>query len=246
MREHASFTIDPLAMLAESLLDGMQFNVDGWMDRGRIGFFGIVESVMYPGTQAFARFEYPSRLPAAVQADAYALAERAMRAVGFDHGAFNIELTWQPADGRIRVIEINPRLAAQFADLYEKVDGTTPYAVLADLSLGRAPRWRRGEGRFAAAASFVLREFDDADKVAPDPAQRRWLAEHHPEATLITFIKHGSSRRREMKWLGSYRYAIMSLGGSSRDDLEHRYADICRHVRFERQVELAAEPARAT
>jgi len=243
MREHgAEFTVDPEHMLAEGLLDGVQINVDGWMDRGRIGFFGIVDAVMYPGTQAFARFEYPSRLPAAAQADAYAVAERAMRAVGFDHGAFNIELFWQPSTGRLHVVEINPRLAAQFGDLYEKVDGINPYSVLADLSLGRTPHWTRGEGRFRAATSFVFREFDGAVKIAPNRAQIRWLGERYPDAVLQTFIKQGNSRWREHKWLGSYRYAIINLGGESRDDLERRYADVCRNVSFEHAGKVRFEP----
>jgi hypothetical protein len=220
-------------MLGESLMTGMQVNVDGWMDRGRAGFFGIVDAAMYPGTQAFARFEYPSRLPADAQVRAYDLAERAMRAVGFDHGAFNVELFFDPANGRMCVIEINPRLAAQFGDLYWKVDGTHPYAVLADLFKGRAPGYTRRQGAFAAAASFVLRAFDDAVKVVPSRGHREWLAVRYADASLHTFIKHGASRAREVKWLGSYRYAIVNLGGNSREDVEMRFADVCRHVSFD-------------
>jgi len=242
MREHREFRVDPLQMIGESLLDGVQINVDGWMHRGAIGFFGIVDSVMYPGTRAFARFEYPSRLPASAQAAAYTVAERAVRAVEFDHGAFNVELFWQPATGRMHIVEINPRLAAQFGDIYDKVDGTHPYAVLADLATGRAPRWVRGQGRFRAATSFVLREFDGAVKIAPDRAQLRWLAERHPDARLYTFIKHGGSRAREMKWLGSYRYAALNLGGASREDVEQRFADIRRHMSFERPRPARFDP----
>ncbi|MCC6193067.1 MAG: ATP-grasp domain-containing protein [Burkholderiales bacterium] len=236
MRDYGEFSVDPAHMLGEGVLDGAQINVDGWMDRGRIGFFGIVDAVMYPGTQAFQRFEYPTRLPPDAQAQAFAVAEQAMRAVGFDHGAFNVELFWQPATGSISIIEINPRLAAQFGDLYQKVDGTHPYRVLADLCVGRTPRWERGRGPFRAAASFVFREFDGAVKVAPDRAQIRWLSGRYPDAALQTFIKHGNSRWRETKWLGSYRYAIVNLGGTSRDDLEQRFADVCRHVSFERRT----------
>jgi hypothetical protein len=235
MRQCTDFDVDPLHMMAESLLDGVQVNVDGWFDRGVAGFFGVVDAVMYPGTTAFRRFEYPSRLPEAAQAEAFALAERAMRAVGFDHGAFNVEMFWQPATGRFQVIEINPRLAAQFGDLYANVDGTHPYSVLADLSVGRAPTWTRRAGRCGAAASCVFREFNGAVKFAPDAADIRWLETRYPDATLHTFIKHGGSRRREAKWLGSYRYAIVNLGGADRDDVVRRFDDICRPVRFERR-----------
>jgi hypothetical protein len=165
---------------------------------------------------------------------ACAIAERVMRATAFDYGAFNVELFWNPATNRFQVIEINPRLAAQFGDLYEKVDGINPYSVLADLSVGRTPQWTRRQGAYGAAASFVFREFNGAVKIAPDKAQIDWLGSAHPDARLHTFIKHGNSRWRETKWLGNYRYAIVNLGGADRADLERRHADVCRNLAFER------------
>ena len=53
--------------IAEEALRGVQVTVDGFMDGGRATVTGVVDSVMYPGTSSFERFEYPSRLPAAVQ-----------------------------------------------------------------------------------------------------------------------------------------------------------------------------------
>lgn len=244
-RELGDIAVDPTHMLAEDVMDGVQVNVDGWVLRGQVHFFGIVDAVMYPGTQAFARFEHPSRLPPSMQDHACDVAARALRAVGFDHGAFNVELFCDPAAGTARVIEINPRFAAQFGDLYEKVHGTHPYAVLADLATGRTPHMTRGAGRYAAAASFVHRAFDDAVKVRPGSGQRTWLARHHPDATLATFIKRGASRARETKWLGSYRYAIVNVGGASRDDVEDRHADIVRHLDFDRRPGLGAGMAAA-
>jgi hypothetical protein len=221
-------------LIGEEPLEGVQVNVDGYVHRGAVHCPGVVDSVMYPGTIAFQRFEYPSRMPEAVQHELMHVARKAIEAIGFDHGMFNVELFWRPRDGAISVIEINPRLAAQFADLYEKVDGTNPYQVLADLALGRTPRWVARAGRYGAAASFVLREFDGATKVAPRPTEIRWLATTHPDARLQTFIKRGQSRSREMKWLGSYRYATVNLGGRDRDDLLRRYDAICANLSFER------------
>ena len=234
LREWPDLDVPAEAMLVEGLLDGVQVNVDGWFDRGVPNVFGIVDSVMYPGTTAFMRFEYPSRLDEAVQARLAKVAIEALRAVGFDHGAFNVELFWRPGDGAIHVIEINPRLAAQFGDLYEKVDGAHPYEAVVALATGRSPEWRRREGRYGAAASFVFREFDGAVKIAPERAGIAWLKTTHPDAHLQTFIKKGHARWREMRWLGSYRYAIVNLGGRDRDDLMRRYDEVCRNVSFER------------
>ena len=243
MREYTDLTIDPTQMMGESLQHGVQLNIDGWMDRGSLGFFGIVEAEMYPGTAAFARFEYPSRLPAADQERAFAVAERAIRAIGFDHGTFNVELFYDPATGSLQIIEINPRLAAQFGDLYEKVDGANPYDVLVDLAVGRPVQWRHRQGAFGAAASFVFREFGDAIKVVPARADLDWLATTHPDARLQTFIKQGNSRWRETRWLGNYRFAIVNMGGTDREDLFRRFGDVCRHVAFERDrpVRLARD-----
>jgi hypothetical protein len=149
-------------------------------------------------------------------------------------------LFWRPRDGAISVIEINPRLAAQLADLYQKVDGISPYRVLADLAIGRAPRWVTRAGRYAAAASFVLREFDGAIKVAPQRAEIRRLSTTHPDAQVQTFIKRGQSRAREMKWVGSYRYAAVNLGGRDHDDLVRGYEAICANLSFERPRGMAA------
>jgi biotin carboxylase len=232
----AAEVCDAHHLIGEEPLEGLQVNVDGFVDRGTVHCLGVVDSSMYPGTTAFQRFEYPSRLPQSAQDEVERVAVRALHAIGFDHGMFNVELFWRARDNAISVIEINPRVAAQFADLYAKVDGTNLYRVIADLAIGRSPQWRRRAGPHGAAASFVLREFDGAIKVAPRRAEIDWLRRNFPDAGLQTFIKHGASRAREMKWLGSYRYATISLGGSDRDDVFRRFDAVHSRLSFERHV----------
>jgi biotin carboxylase len=234
----ATEVCDAHHLIGEEPLEGVQVNVDGYVDRGVTHCFGVVDAVMYPGTIAFQRFDYPSRLPETVQHEIERVASRALEAIGFDHGMFNVELFWRPRDGAITIIEINPRLAAQFADLYEKVDGTNPYRLLADLAVGREARWIARAGAHGTAASFVLREFDGAVKVAPSRAEIHRLRATHPDAGLQTFIKRGSSRSREMKWLGSYRYATINLGARDRDDLFRRFETVCANLSFERPAGL--------
>jgi len=231
---YTDFAINPEHLLAEGLISGRhQVTVDGYARRGEITVVGIVDSIMYPGTQAFQRFEYPSSLPAAVQQRMSELAYRALRALGFDHGAFNVEMIWDEQTDKLQLIEVNPRLAAQFGDLYEKVNGLNTYELLLDLTLDRELRDRSGKGAYGSAASFVFREFNGAVKVAPDQAQIAWLQSNYPDALLNTYIKEGHSRWREVKWLGSYRYAVLNLGGRDRHDMFARFEHICEHLRFE-------------
>jgi biotin carboxylase len=249
VRDHATGAdrceVDVRHLIGEEILDGVQVNVDGYVREGIAHCLGVVDSIMYPGTIAFQRFEYPSRLPPEVRRYLERIACAALAAIGFDHGMFNVELFWRPRDGAVKIIEINPRLAAQFVDLYRNVDGTNPYQVLVDLAVGREPRWTAGAGRCCVAASFVLRAFDDAVKVPPTRTEIRWLKAQHPEVGLQTFIKNGEGRAREMRWLGSYRYATISIGGRDREDLFRRYEDICANVAFERAPLLASVGALA-
>ena len=259
---YTDFELNSEHLIGEALITGRhQVTVDGYAENGEIRILGVVDSVMYPGTQAFQRFEYPSLLPDAVQQRMSDIAIRALHALSFDHGSFNVEMVWDDVHDRIQIIEVNPRLAAQFGDLYEKVDGINSYRVLLDLTVGRSPQTHfdtakpqgqvgaaaKPRGQFGAAASFVFREFIGATKIAPSGAEIAWLGHHYPDALLHTYIKEGNSRWREVKWLGSYRYAVLNMGGRDHHDLLARHDHVCRNITFENseRIDLSATIAEA-
>ena len=161
LERHTGQSIGSKRLIAEGILKGAQVTVEGYAFGGKASVMGIVNSIMFPGTIAFSRFDYPSRLPEDVQAHMADIAVALMQGLGFDNGLFNIEMMYDSDTGRIAIIEINPRMASQFADLYEKVDGTSSYQVLLDIAEGRAPRFTRRQGRYTFAASCVLRAFAD-------------------------------------------------------------------------------------
>lgn len=237
MRDCTPFTLGARAMIAEQLLDGVQLNVDGYVDRGRVHLLGIVDEVMYPGTQAFMRFEYPSRLDAASCARVEALVTQVIGALHLGHGFFNVELMLDPARGRLTVIEVNPRMASQIVNLYRRVDGCDPYRILLDLATGVTPRAIRNAGEFHAAASFVMRRFDGrAPARMPSAAQIEAVHRRHPDARLMLYLKRGAGLAREMKWLGSHRYAVLNLGGRDAADLMARYEAIRRELAFDAET----------
>lgn len=219
--------VDTHHMIAEALLSGVQLNLDGYVHEGRVHTLGIIDANMYPGTQAFASFEYPSRVPSEVRARVTALAEKIIAGIGYRHGFFNAELVWNPQTGRIDLIEINPRMASQLAYLYEGVDGINIYRMNLELALGEIPRPERETPRFGHAASFALRKFD-GKPLAAEPTREALaqVSRHFPEARLMLYLKRGAALAREMKWLGSYRYAVVNMGAASADDLYRRCADI--------------------
>lgn len=243
MHRYTRLTTDAHHMIAEGLLEGVQVNMDGYMDRGRLQLIGIVDEHFYPGTMHFSRFEYPSALPAAVQVRMAGLAGRVLAHIGYRHGFFNIELTWDPASDRIGIVEINPRLASQLAYLYECVDGVNLYDMMLELALGEAPAVVRRPQAWTRAASFAYRKFDGGGAARPPAEALARLAVDHPEARLMLYHKRGAGLAREMKWLGSHRYAVLNLCGRDADDLDRRYLAITRLLGFE--TEGAQAPQRA-
>lgn len=213
-------------MMLEQPVVAPQYNLDGYAFGGEIRELGFVESVMYPGTQAFMRFGYPCQLAAEARERALDVARRFLRAVGFAHGLFNMEFFYDAPRQRLTVIEFNPRMASQFSDLYLKVDGVDLHRVALELAHGRDPALLAPVAPAAGiAASFVYRSFDpNARPPMPAAARRRELARAFPDAMLFCFDKSAGQIARDFKWLGSYRYGILHLSGSDPADL----ADRCR------------------
>jgi len=233
MRAHSPLVEDPFSMVCEEVIRGRQVTANGYARDGRVAMLGTVDSVMYPGTDQFQRFQYPSTLPAETLSRIDALAARLLEGLGFRHGMFNIEMRVDPASGTLRVIEVNPRAAGQFYDLFERVDGYSLFEALLDLECGLAPRIRRGEGRQRHAASFVLRDLA-GEGLSRWPSARRIarLRSEHPDAHVMIYRKRGADLKREMKWLGSYRYGVFNTGGATLEEMFGRFHRFCRDIDF--------------
>ncbi len=216
------------SMMLEEPVQAAQYCLDGVVFNGQIKPLGVVDAIMYPGTQSFMRFDYPSKLPANVQARALDVASKFLKAVGFDYGIFNMEFFYDAATDQLKVIEFNPRMASQFADLYLRVDGIDLYAMAMALAQGNDP-WlaQRVAPTAGAASSFVYRSFnpdlpDEQQPKMPLPTAMRTLQHEFPDHLLLQFHKAGHSLMRDFKWLGSYRYGILHLGGKDTTDLRER------------------------
>jgi hypothetical protein len=212
------------SMMLEAPVRGRQYSLDAYVFEGRCTPLGIVDAIMYPGTDAFMRFDYPSRLSSAVQERALDVARRFMEAVGFDHGLFNMEFIHDELTDEIKVIEFNPRMAAQFSDLYARVDGVNLHEIALALAHGIDPaNLPRTAPTAGCASSFVYRSFDpDAGVAMPSRHRVRELGVIFPDHQLFQFPKLSAEIRRDFKWLGSYRYGIMHLGGRDPIDLRAR------------------------
>jgi hypothetical protein len=138
-----------------------------------------------------------------------------------------------PATGQPRIIEINPRAAGQFYDLFERVDGYSLFEALLDLESGREPVVHHRAGREKHAASFVLRDLA-GEGLSRWPSRREIAALQaaNPDMHVMIYPKRGADLRREMKWLGSYRYGVFNVGGVTLEEMFGRFHRICEEITF--------------
>jgi hypothetical protein len=222
------------SMIAEGLIEGDQVTVEGFIHNGRARVIGIVDSVMYPGTRSFKQFDYPSHAPKNVQARMAAIARIAATASGLDNTMFNIEMSHDPRTGDVKIIEVNSRMSSQFADLFEKVDGVNTYEITLALAAGERPRFTPGGGEFACASSFVFRAFEDKKvRAVPTVEQIEAVKRDMPDARIEVLAQPGAQLSDSAQDVGSYRYAIISLGGKTESDLEQKREAAERALPFE-------------
>lgn len=159
---------DIRGFLVEELVEGDEVTLEGFVHEGRVTVIGVTDSVKYPGTSSFERFEYPSALPPARLGDLQELAKVLVPAHGLDGCFFNIEF-FVPDGGPVRIVEVNARIASQFSPLVEAAHGRSTYDVLFALACGEDPRWDGGAAH-GVAISYVVRVFEDAVvEVVPAP-----------------------------------------------------------------------------
>jgi biotin carboxylase len=236
LRPRTGWSVDAGDLLVEELLPGAQVSVEGYVQHGRAHVLGIVDAVMHPGTHSFKRFVYPSALPAATQAAITDVAVRLMEGLDYGDALFNIEMRWDPATGRVGIIEVNPKIASQFPDLFEKVDGCSTYTTLMEVALGRSPSFRHGGGRWKLAASCALRVFEDhfVHRV-PGPADVAAVLARFPDARVQVIARPGRRLSQDFQDPFSFRYGLVNLGADSEADLLERLEQCVRLLPFEMQ-----------
>ena len=197
--------------LGEELLSGDEVTLEGYVHGESVVTIGVTDSVKYPGTFSFERFEYPSRLSEERQAELSDIASRILPALGFEGGFFNVEF-FVPQEGPAQIIEVNGRIASQFAPLVLALHGRSTYDALFELACGKDPHWETGlpDG---AAVSYVMRVFEDAHvEAVPDP-----------EDNLEVLVRPGLPLSAQgTNDAQSYRLAILYESGETRDEAEAR------------------------
>jgi len=227
LRHYGATEYDAQGFIAEEVLHGFQVTVEGFVFNHTVTIMGIVDSLMYPGTISFERFRYPSHLDISVQERMGAIAERAILGANLNTMLFNIEMMYDLATDRISIIEINPRMAQYFSDLYEKADGTNAYEIALTIAGGQTPNFKRKQGTHRVSSSFVMRLFEDK-KVVHIPSEKEIQAvmKHIPDARIYICATQGKKLSYFLQDGSSFRYMLLNLGGRDEQDLQEK-KDYC-------------------
>jgi len=233
LKRYAGRELGTSRVLVETLLEGWHASLEGYVCHGKVHVIGVVDSIMFPNAISFQRFEYPSCLPDPVQERMAGTAKKVMHEIGFDSGLFNVEFIYNAAADTLHIVEINPRMSTQFADLFEKVDGTNTYSVLLDLALGKRPHLQRRQGKHAMAASCVLRVFANQRAIkVPTPDEISGLQAWQPDMRIEILAANGRKLSQEMQDGHSYLYGILSIGGRDARDILDIFEQSRRRLTF--------------
>lgn len=234
VRLHTDWELNANYLLYEELLDGHQVSLEGFVYRGEVTVMGIIDAIMFPGTFSFKRFQYPSSLPQEILLRMEQIAATFIKGIGYDNAMFNMEMIYNPKKDTVHIIEINPKIASQFPDLFEKVDGSNSYEVMMRIALGMEPGFVRGHGQFRIAASCVLRTFDDQIvRQVPDQDNVKSVEDRFPGAMVQVIATKGKKLSDQLQDAHSYRYGLINMGADSEDDLVRDFENASKMLNYQ-------------
>ncbi len=223
--------------IAEGIISaGQQCTLEGYVHQGEVVVYGVVDSVRGGRHRSsFQRYQYPSMLPARVQARMIEAATQVIQHAGYQNAPFNMEFFWHRSRDTLALLEVNARCSKSHSPLFHLVDGASHLQVMVNLGVGLAPAFPARQGQYPMAAKFMLREFQpgvvsrvpNADDIAKLYAQ-------FPEAQLHVHVQAGQDLSA-LRFQDSYSFGLadLFLGADSQRELLDKYAQAQAILGFE-------------
>jgi hypothetical protein len=207
--------------IIEEPMQGRQCTIEGFVFDGVPHTYGLIDTVLNDGLPTFARYQYPSTLPASVQECIEGAARKVMTHIGYNHALFNIEFFYDAAQDKIWLLEINTRTSQSHCNLFEKVDGMSNLGIMVAVGLGKRPLLKHREGEYGCAAKCFLRRFDgDALVTAVPTAEELDRIEQQFPGTLVKINAKAGKRLSDMPNQDPYSYQLGEIFLGARDEAE--------------------------
>ncbi|MFW6081946.1 MAG: ATP-grasp domain-containing protein [Desulfosalsimonas sp.] len=216
------------SFLCEDLIHGTQVTVDGYIFEGEIDFFGITRAVYHRETNSFFYHAFPHRFSRELTAKIKTALQKLMPALGIDNSFFNVELRADEDTNTFKIIEVNCRIAFQFAKTIEAVTGVDPLRMLCDMAVGRRPGQRPADFQtYDFCYNFELHMFHDALILeTPTQSAHAEIKMKHPEVRIRNLI-HENARLSDFKHNPeSFRYCVLDVPGNSHEEIMVKYQKV--------------------
>lgn len=219
--------IDGYHCIAEAMISaGRQCTLEGYVYKGEVVVYGTVDSIRdRKHRSTFARYEYPSRLPAPVRQRMVEATKKVLLETGLDNAPFNIEFYYNQPKDRLSLLEINARISKSHIPLFKLVDGASHQQVMVQLAVGDPPDFPDNAGPCNAAAKFMYRRYRDAMVTRVPALEEIEELESLAPGTDIQIEVEEGGLLSEMAYEDSYSYevAVIFIGGQSHESLLRRH-----------------------
>jgi len=227
------------SFLCEDLIDGDQVTVDGYIFEGEVTCFGVTKAVYHPRTNCFSHHEFPYALSAELHAAITSALDRLIPATGINNSFFNVEMRIDEAAETFKIIEVNSRIAFQFARTIEAVTGISPLHMLCDVAVGRRPALTpmAEDQLFNYCYNFELHRFSDA-KILQTPTKSVFdeIEMKYPEVRIRNLIHENVNLSDFKHNPESFRYCVLDVPGNSREEIMSKYDDVVAMLAYKFDV----------
>jgi hypothetical protein len=223
------------SFLCEGLIFGDQVTVDGFVSEGRVEIFGMTKAVFHPGSNSFSHHEFPCSFNPELDGMIHAAIRKLIPELGLSNSFFNVELRADEQSNTFFFLEVNSRIAFQFAKTIESVTGYDPLHLLCDVAAGHSPEYdASAEKTFSSCFNFELHSFTDK-KILRTPTQSGYeeLRIRFPEIHVRNLIQENS-------WLSDYkhnpesfRYCMLDIPGNSSQEIMDKYQEVVSLLNYE-------------
>ncbi len=213
------------SFLCEDLIEGLQVTVDGFIFNGEITFFGITRANYYPGTNSFFYHSFPHEFSPPMTRLIHEALSRLIPALAIDNSFFNVEIRVDEEANNFKIVEVNSRIAFQFAKTIEAVGGFDPLRLLCDVAVGEKPDLRpKRKQLFRYCYNFELHFFTDA-RILQTPTQSAYdqIRLKFPEVTIRNLIHENLNLSDFKHNPESFRYGVVEVPGNSHSEIMEKY-----------------------
>jgi hypothetical protein len=221
--------------LCEEFIAGRQVTVDGYVFRGEVFLFGLTRAVFHEGSNCFSHHEFPCEVSPVLQERIRSGLDKLIPALGIEDSFFNAEIRIDESRETYLIVEVNSRIAFQFAKTIETVRGFDPLHLLCDVATGTRPDLSEARGdRPRYCYNFELHAFSD-QWIRRTPTQSGYeeIKLHYPDVCIRNLIQERRKLSDYKHNPESFRYCVLDIPGDSREEIMRKYHRVASMLRYE-------------